>query len=297
MYSDLVIFSDTDTVAETVAAVRLLCLPRGRTRIFIPNEARDAERERSFLTELAGAGIHLSLDALDPREAQRTIVSHIVQNCQAIAVVRPDGSSLSLGILERTLLNHSPVPLWFWNSRLMSDWKIVMAGDPDPTNHRRNSLNVKAVEVASSFARRCGGSMLIANAWQLDGEHDMRTSPFLRIHEAEIAESRIMLKTSRRADLDALANRCELSGVSAEIDLREGVVDAVIPAVVKEHEASVLVIGTMQRRGLAALVRPNTVSTIGAGFDGILAVVPPSNAGADSGGGGLSRIAAGVAFT
>lgn len=296
MYTDLAVFSDTDMVAETVAAIRLLCLPRARARIFVPDGARDTDRERALMEKAAGAGVHISLDSLDPTRAGDRVASQIASRCQAVSVVRPEGAPLSLGVLERGLLKHTPVPVWFWNNARTEALRVVVAGDPDLNDARRNSLNTEAIDQAADLAMRACGSVVLVNAWQLDGEYDMRHSPFLRITEEEIAAARLDIETARSAWLEALASRGRLRGAVVETELREGPTDGVIPAVVEDRGASVLVVGTMKRRGFAAMVRPNTAVTLANGFRGSLAVVPARDAESETGGGRLSRIAAGTAF-
>lgn len=296
MYTDLAVFSDTDTVAETVAAIRLLCLPRGRARIFVPEGGRDIDRERALLGKAAGAGVHISLDALDPKGAGERAALQIAPNCQAVSVIRPEGVPLSLGVLERSLLKHTPVPVWFWNTTETEALRVVVAADPDAHDARRDSLNDNAIDQASDLAARAGGSVVVVNAWQLDGEYDMRHSPFLRIADGEIAAARRDIETARADWLGGMAARCRLRGVPVEAELREGPAEHVIPAMVDETEASVLVVGTMKRRGFAAMVRPNTAVTLANGFRGSLAVMPARDVDAQTGGGRLSRIAAGTAF-
>lgn len=296
MYADLAVFSDTDIVAETVAAARLLCLPRGRIRVFVPEGARDVSRERALLERMAGAGIHVSLNSIDPTEAGNRAVFRIVPTCQAIAVVRPEGVGLNLGVLERALLKHSPVPIWFWNNRTIVDLRIVVASCPDPQDARRDGLNDNTIELAGDLAVRGRGTIVLSSAWQLDGEDDMRSSPFLRVSEDEIAAVREDIETGLANWLEVLASRCRLRGVAVETELREGPAEQMIPVIAEEKAASVMVVGTMKRRGIAALIRPNTVVSLARGFRGSLAVVPPKDVVAEVGGGGLSRIAAGISF-
>lgn len=296
MYADLAVFSDTDTVTETVAAIRLLCLPRGRVRIFVPEGSRDIDRERFLLAESAGNGVHVSLASLDPATVGYQAATRIAPSCQAISVIRPDGAPLGLGVLERTLLKCSPVPVWFWNSRSTAELGIVVAGDPDPQDARRDGLNQDAVDLAADLALRARGTVVIANGWQLDGEHDLRFSPFLRVTEQEVETLREDIQTARARWIGNLAARCRARGVAVQTELREGPADRVIPVLLAESKASVLVVGTMKRRGFAALVRPNTGVRLASGFSGTIAVVPPRDSAIETGGGRLSRIAAGVAF-
>jgi nucleotide-binding universal stress UspA family protein len=199
-------------------------------------------------------------------------------------------------VLERTLLKHSTVPIWFWNLDDTDGPAIVVASDPDPRDPRRQSLNLEAVDLATDLALRARRTIIIANAWQLDGEDDMRNSGFLRINETEIEAARSELQAERTGRLDGLAARCRQRGVGADMELREGPVDQVMPTVVGERRASVLVAGTMKRAGIAALVRPNTVVSLADGFQGTLAVVSSGRSETESGSGRFSRIAAGTAF-
>lgn len=296
MYTDLAVFSGTDTVEETVAAIRLLCLPRGRVRIFVPEGQRDLDRERALMAKTAGAGVHISLDSVDPKSAGERVATEIAPGCETIVVVRPSGASLSLGVLERLLLKHAPVPVWFWNTPGGSDLTIVAAVDPDDYDRRRDGLNMESLDLATDLALRGGGSVVLVNAWQLDDEYDMRQNPFVGTGDDKIETARRALQAARASWLDTLAARCRRRGVAVEADLREGPREAVIPAVVEERNASVLVVGTMKRRGFAAMVRPNTATALADGFSGSLTVVPPGRAETESGGGSVSRIAAGVAF-
>lgn len=296
MYTDVAVFGGTDTVEETVAAIRLLCLPRGRARIFVPEGARDLERERALLARTAGAGVHISLDSVDPRSVGERVVTDVAPGCESMVVVRPSGASLALGVLERLLMKHTHVPVWFWNTPRVSALTIVAAGDPDPNDPRRDGVNADTVDLATDLALRSVGSVVLVNAWQLDGEYDMRHSPFLRIGTAETVAARHALRAARASWLDALADRCRRRGVAVEIELREGPRETVIPAVVEERNASVLVVGTMKRRGFAAMARPNTATTLAEGFSGSLTVVPPGSAEAGSGRRRFSRIAAGAAL-
>lgn len=295
MYADLAVFSDVETITESAAVVRLLCQQRGRVLLLVPKRDRDLERERSLMDTVAGSGIHVSLDAIDPTELGAGLPPRIA-NCRAVTVVRSAGSDLCLGVLERALLKFSRVPVWFWNSDVAEQVRIVVACDPDPQDSRRDALNRATVDLAMELASRSQGAIFIANAFGQDGGKEMRSDAFPGGDAEEFGSARREREAARRKSLEPLASRCRARDIPVEAWVREGAVDNVVHAICAERQASVLVVGTMRRGGLAALVRPNTAVALASGFGGTVAVVPARGTDSKQGGRRRGRAGAGVAF-
>ena len=252
MYGDVLMFSTANAIDETASAVRTICRSRGRTRILVPDRERSPVAERRLMAAAAGAGIHVSLDAVDPVAAKDRFMSDTDTGAQAAVVVRRGEAPLTLGVLERALLRRRGGPVWFWNQAKSAKLTVVAACALDPTDPARGTLDATTVDLGMTIAAKTGGRLILAHA------------------SSTAAPS---------AELEALANRCTAAGVDCVAEVKAGTAISAIPEIMRDHGASVLVAGTMHRTGLAALRRPNTVDRLAEGARYSLAVVSNESPG------------------
>ncbi len=247
VFADTVIFTSPETAAETAVAVQTVCRLRSRARIYVPNDNRDSAVERRLLAAVSKFGVHVSLDAIDRKTAVDLLSDQPGQRWDAGIVVRPSTAGISLGVLERALLRSGLGPIWFWNTPKPLTARVVVACAADEDDTRRQALNAATVDTAAALAGRLGGRVVLAN----------------------VSDRRDAEPSLRR-----LAERADAGRIGIELEIRSGAVTRTLSELVGEQPPSILVAGSMSRRGLAALDRPNTVDRLIDGAEYSVVVVP-----------------------
>ena len=173
------------------------------------------------------------------------------------------GETSRLGSDVMHVLRKCPVPVWVMRpSEEARRLRILALVDPDPDDPVRDGLNDLTMELATSLTRREGGELHVGHAWDLAGEHTLRSSPYVQlpgtmvdvmVHEAEAAY---------RDRLDALAARHHLDRMEASIHLVSGEPRRVLPRLADRLDVGLIVMGTVARTGLSGLIMGNTAETI-----------------------------------
>ena len=134
---------------------------------------------------------------------------------------------------------------------------MVAAVDPEPQNAPRHDLSVRVARTAMQLAAASGATLHLVHAWTAFG-HQILAS---RASKKDLLAHYAACRDHASARFDAL---CRDAGVpaTAKRHLLEGVNDKVLTTFVTVKRASVLVMGTVGRTGLAGLVVGNTAERV-----------------------------------
>lgn len=160
------------------------------------------------------------------------------------------------------LIRACPTPVWVMCPSRARKVRILALVDPDPTDPVRDSLSELVLELATSIARREGGELHVAHAWQLPGESTLRSSAFVSLPTREVDMAVQATCEEHRAQLDELAERHGVTELGGQTHLVKGPSDQVLPELADRLNTNLIVMGTVARRGLGGLIMGNTAESM-----------------------------------
>lgn len=160
------------------------------------------------------------------------------------------------------LIRACPTPVWVMCPSRARKLRILALVDPDPTDPVRDSLSELVLELATSIARREGGELHVAHAWQLPGESTLRSSAFVSLPAREVDLAVQAACEEQRAQLDELAERHGVTELGGQTHLVKGPSDQVLPELADRLNTNLIVMGTVARRGLSGLIMGNTAESM-----------------------------------
>ncbi|MEX0797576.1 MAG: universal stress protein [Acidimicrobiia bacterium] len=160
------------------------------------------------------------------------------------------------------LIRACPTPVWVMCPSRARKLRILALVDPDPTDPVRDSLSELVLELATSIARREGGELHVAHAWQLPGESTLRSSAFVSLPAREVDMAVQAACEEHRAQLDELAERHGVTELGGQTHLVKGPSDQVLPELADRLNTNLIVMGTVARRGLSGLIMGNTAESM-----------------------------------
>lgn len=177
-----------------------------------------------------------------------------------------------LGSTDMHILRKCPCPVWIVKpTRKHKHKKIIAAVDPDP-KEVNTELNQLILELASSLSAHHNAELHVVAAWGLRDEYPLRSPQ----HQADLDQLRKDIKKATGHWLDELTTQFESDGVELRAHLIEGHASDVILKEAKEHNADLIVMGTVGRVGISGYFMGNTAERILTDIGcSVLAVKPP----------------------
>jgi nucleotide-binding universal stress UspA family protein len=131
----------------------------------------------------------------------------------------------------------------------------VAAVDPDPMDPPRHALAVSVLETASVLAGQTGATLHVVCAWSAFAQRVIAS----HASRADVREYRDACRAEAEHRLNALMSAAP---TGTWMHLLEGQPDAVISTIIAEHHATLVVLGTVGRTGLAGLIMGNTAERV-----------------------------------
>lgn len=170
------------------------------------------------------------------------------------------------------LLRSCPCPVWLVEAEAITPRPhVVAAVDTRTDNPIEHALNREIVDMAQKLREVRGGDLIVAHTWQVHGEQPLQ--PRMAPH----VYADMLLRTERTAyeRTAALLVSLEDHVQDARVQIVQGEPQAVLPALVEELHAGVLVMGSRGRRGIAGLLMGNTAEHVARHWPGSIVVVKP----------------------
>ena len=187
-----------------------------------------------------------------------------------------EGPRLFFGSLDLHLLRKCPCPVWIIKQSQRKKYARVLAAvDPHGADQERNGLNVLIMDLASSLSAIEESELHVVNAWQLEGEESLRSSPFVRIPDTELDRLVRLERKHRKTQLDDLMSSYAIENRRRQLHLVKGDARHVIPEIARKKRVELIVMGTVARTGISGLLIGNTAEAILNQIDcSVLAVKP-----------------------
>ncbi len=189
------------------------------------------------------------------------------------------------GSADMHLLRKCPCPVWIMKSNEKSKYKSIVAAvdvEESDNGNEVSSLNRQILEMASSLALSEFSELHIVHAWTAMGASVLNT-PRYGFSEEEVAEWVEQERMNHEEKIDELMKILgkkispdTMEYLNPRIHILKGRAHEVIPNLVGETMADIVVMGTLARTGIPGLIVGNTAESILNNMDcSVLAVKPP----------------------
>ncbi|HHH48652.1 MAG TPA: universal stress protein, UspA [Gammaproteobacteria bacterium] len=216
------------------------------------------------------------------------IIREVLRNGRDLVIktIEPrDWQDRLFGSNDMHLLRKCPCPVWIMLPGEASNYRCILAAvdfDPMQEAGEANDGNRLILELASSLALSDFAELHVVHAWEPVMENLMRVFSS-DLSEEQIAANVARERRERLARLERLTGRLRdwlgaeaYEYLSPRLHLRQGNPRKEIPALAREIEADLVVMGTVARTGIPGFIVGNTAETILNQIDcAVLAIKPP----------------------
>lgn len=241
------------------------------------NDLQDAiiEQRRTELLELMAGQQHSDLDVNVKILVGRVfieVIREVLRHSHDVVIKKAEGNQLSTNIFGSTdlsLLRNCQCPVWIVKStEEQGDKEIVVALDYDPEDPAVDALNGQMLKLASSLALAEFAELHIVHAWHLQNERLLRSNR-VGLSADEVDGFVQKEKEERSCWLDKLiakylaAQDPEMASyLKPKLHLGQGNASIVVPQLIKDLGAELVVMGTVGRTGIPGFIIGNTAETI-----------------------------------
>lgn len=228
---------------------------------------------------LSAAGTDASAKLLFGRPSLEVIVQvlHVghdlvIKTAQRTGAVRPS----PLGATDLHLLRDCPCPVWILPPSGADAGVVLAAVDTATATSEDAILNDSIIETALALAAMTNAPVHLVHAWSLSLVQSVLKTPWLNVAGgSNSARVREQVDVNRRRFDDFVA-RHRLAAQNLQFHYVEGEPEDIIPALARDLDAGVIVMGTESRSGVPELLDGNTVEVILTRVDcSVLAIKPP----------------------
>jgi nucleotide-binding universal stress UspA family protein len=219
------------------------------------------------------------------------IIREVMRNGHDLVIKAPeqwDWLDRLFGSDDMHLLRKCPCPVWLIKPQAGKTYQRILAavdvddGYPDEELGSRHQMNLQILEVSSSLALAEFAELHVAHAWEAIGESAMRGA-FMDIPEERISAYVEQVKGAHAAALDDLMEEVQAGLGEAAVDylkpkihLLKGWARKEIPALAREIDCDLVVMGTVARTGIPGFIMGNSAEAILSQIDcSVLAIKPP----------------------
>jgi universal stress protein E len=239
-------------------AVRRL-VPKGwNLQVLVRTEKRENLEHASAYVQRLGVKPRV---ALLEGSVVKALVAEVNRARHDLLVV--DAPTSADSIPDRTtatrLARECPCPLLFAHERLRRPPRILVAVDVGPWPGATEAINGTLLRVALRFIDSLGGEPHVLHAWEPYGASLMRRGG---LTDSEVQQYVVDSREGVRDDLERVIAPFRHWMPPAHVHLERGDPRRVIATFAKRHRIDMIVIGTVERRGLPARVIGNTAETI-----------------------------------
>lgn len=268
--------NDAQLTVMVVTEEMIPNLPRRMAEKLREMQNEEQSETLKKLGERARGRVEIEIKAMEGKcflEVIREVLRHERDLVIKIAAPESDALGSLFGTTDMHLLRKCPVPLWLIKSpELPSIERVVAAVDfnelASPGEETAEPLNRMILELAGAIASHEQGELHVAHAWWPVHEGLMKSGR-TGISEEEAAAYLEELRLIHEKWLNQLMDKAKTwfgaAGrdlVEAELHLLRGKARVVIPPLVEQLEADLLVMGTVGRTGIPGLIIGNTAESI-----------------------------------
>ncbi len=193
------------------------------------------------------------------------IIRKVLRNSHDLVIKTARGKGGLKGLLFGSTATHlmrkCPCPVWVIKPTHRKKYARIMAAvDPDPHDKKRNALNAKIMELATSLGRREGSELHVVHAWHLSSEKML----VLRggLSHSDVDRMARAMRAEHEGWLRELVDAYAPDTPTSRIHLLKGDAAEAIPALAKRNGAELIVMGTVTRTGIAGYLMGSTAERV-----------------------------------
>ena len=223
-----------------------------------------SDRLRMLIAPISEEGINITSSILWGTPFIE-IIREVIRNNRDLVMLSPrkEGriKEMLLGSRIMHLMRKCPCPVWAvkpTGSRRYTH--IIAAVDVVPVNEESSTLNTTIMELASSLSETENSMLHIVHCWVPYYE---RTSHSRFGFSQDVATKMIHdTKNLLKKWLDELVKKVDLTSIKYKVHLLEGEPGDLIVQQAKNHQADLVVMGTVSRTGISGFFIGNTAEKI-----------------------------------
>jgi len=222
------------------------------------------EQQRSLVQSVAAiqqAGVQVSCKTLYGTPFLE-IIREVLRSQHDLVMITAEGrgglGEMLFGSTTMHLMRKCPCPVWVIKPGKPQPYsRILAAVDPATADQEHVALNTTIMELATSLARLEQSELLIVHTWTMYGEARLRSG---RANLSKEAVDRLLRETqdAHRQRLIKLLQRHPLKDLKCEVYLLKGEAGRLIPQLAQAKEVELIIMGTVNRAGIAGLLIGNT---------------------------------------
>ena len=171
-------------------------------------------------------------------------------------------AEMLFGSTSMHLMRKCPCPVWVMKSSQPKQYsRILAAVDPAPLDEKRNALNMKIMDLATSLAQLEQSELHIIHTWALYREFSLGHG-HLKIPQSEFDKLVRKTEIMHGRWFSQLLREYPLETLNCQTHLLHGDAGTLIPELAKEKAVDLIVMGTVCRTGVAGLLIGNTAENV-----------------------------------
>jgi len=191
------------------------------------------------------------------------IIREVLKNKHDLVMIGAEGEGgfkeMVFGTTTMHLMRKCPCPVWVIKSEQAERYSTILAAvDPDPDDAKKNALNVRIMELASSMARLEKSDLHVVHVWETHDEYLYSRRLASNLTDKVVRDLRIM----HRSRLIDLLKECKIDLPSNQIHLFKGEPGMAIENLAKELQVELIVMGTVARTGISGMYMGNTAEEV-----------------------------------
>jgi len=227
-------------------------------------EKRNSDLER-LIAPIRQEGVHVSAKVLCGTPFLE-IIREVLRNQHDLVMMTAEGkgglNEMLFGSTAMYLMRKCPCPVWVMKRTQRKQYTGILAAvNLDSFDERRNSLNTKIMELATSLARLERSELHIIHAWTLHGESTLRGGR-VRISRNELDKLVSETRNAHRDWLDRLLEKHDFGDLKHQVHLLKGNAGNLIPELAKEKWVEIIIMGTVCRSGVRGFLIGNTAEEV-----------------------------------
>ena len=194
------------------------------------------------------------------------IILEVVRNEHDLVMMTAEGKGaleeMLFGSTTMHLMRKCPCPVWVMKPTQPKQYsRILAAVDPAPLDEKRNALNMKIMDLATSLAQLEQSELHIVHAWALYREFGL-TYGHIQIPKSELNKLIRETETMHGRWFSELLQEYPLENLDCQAHLLHGDAGTLIPELAKEKAIDLIVMGTVCRTGVTGLFIGNTAENV-----------------------------------
>jgi len=193
------------------------------------------------------------------------IIREVMRKDHDLVMMMAEGKS---GLKDRLfgsaslhLMRKCPCPVWVKKPKRGKTYdRILAAVDPDSSDAKRNSLNVRIMDIATSLAEMEDSELHVLHVWSKWPKHFLSEHGQMSGREVDKIAGEIFAR--RKSELDDLIGGYNLEEAGHQVHFVVGDPRTMIPHLAATRDVDLIVMGTVCRTGFAGFFIGNTAENV-----------------------------------